>query len=495
MAGANADEFETDLPDCAKHDSTARVGLNHVLFFFAMRQKIFLLCVLFGLALLLAPRAFAQAPIVVIAQSVDMRFPRAMRFNLEAKSDAPIRALTLTVRQRGVALGSRYQVPVTPARSVRTGFDWNFQSSAFGGYLPPGTDGEYTWRIEDTAGNVLDTPRADYVVTDRAHNWQTFSNDVLSVSWYEGGGDFGTAVFTRALVAREFLAKQLQIENIPPLKVFIYANKQDFFTALPPFAAEWTGGRMFPDYGVIMINFAPENTEWGLRATAHELSHAVLHSKIRGTIGELSVPHWLDEGLAVYNETSDHAPDEQFERMFLLATRRNNLIPLKKLEQRFPEDSDEAQLAYGQSYSAVKFMIEQYGIEKFSTLLDIYERGALPDDGLLQVYDMNQDELENAWRKNIGARTRDISTARVPTTAPRPTFELSSAVNATSATPAATVTAEPTRVAEISNPEPATPVPAQATELPASGLCGGVVLLSGAVVFSLLKRRSRKDIL
>lgn len=457
-----------------------------------MRLKIFSACVLALLALLLAPRASAQASIVVVAQSVDMRFPRTMRFNLEAKSDSPIRALTLTVRQRGVALGSRYAIPITPSTNIRTGFEWNFQSSAFGGYLPPGTEGDYTWRIEDTAGNVLDTPRATYEVLDRTHNWRTFSNEVLSVSWYQGGGDFGTAIFTRALVAREFLAQQLHIQDIPPLKVFIYANKQDFFTALPPFSAEWTGGRMFPDYGVILINFAPDNLEWGLRATNHELSHAILHSKIRGTIGELSVPHWLDEGLAVYNETSDHAPDEQFERMFLLAVRRNELIPLKKMEQRFPEDSDQAALAYGQSYSAVKFMLEEYGVEKFSALLDIYERGALPDDGLMQVYDMNQDELENVWRKKIGARARDISTARVPTHAPQPTFELSSAVNASTATPVATATTEPTRVAEISNPEPATPVPAQTAELPLSGLCGGVVMLSGVVALRAVRWRAGK---
>lgn len=459
--------------------------------FFAMRLRIFSLCVLFGLALLLAPRALAQSSIVVVSQSVDMRFPRTMRFNLEAKSDSPIRALTLTVRQRGVALGSRHAIPVTPSTNLRTGFEWNFQSSAFGGYLPPGTDGDYTWRIEDTAGNVLDTPRVNYEVLDRAHNWRTFSNEVLSVSWYEGGGDFGTAIFARALVAREFLSKQLGIENIPPLKVFIYATKQDFFTALPPFSAEWTGGRTFPDYGVIMIYFAPDNLEWGLRATSHELSHAILHSKIRGKIGELSVPRWLDEGLAVYNETSDHAPDEQFERMFLLATRRDALIPLKKLEQRFPDDSDQAALAYGESYSAVKFMIEAYGSEKFAMLLNIYEKGALPDDGLLQVYNLNQDELENAWRMEIGARARDISTARVPTHAPQPTFELSSAVNATTATPVATETSEPTRVAEITNPEPATPVPAQAPELPVSGLCGSVVSLSGMVWLSIQSRRSR----
>jgi len=455
-----------------------------------MRLKIFSACFLLGMGLLLAPRAFAQSPIVVAAQSVDMRFPRAMRFNLEATSVAPIRTLTLTVRQRGVALGSRFAVPVAPAPTVRADFEWNFQAAASGGYLPPGTAGDYTWRIEDAAGNVLDTPRAEYVVTDRAHNWETRANDALSVNWYQSGADFGSAIFTRAVAAREFLARELGIENIPPLKLFIYATKEEFFTALPPFSAEWTGGRMFPAYGVILINFAPENIEWGLRATSHELSHAILHSKIRGAIGELSVPHWLDEGLAVYNETNEHAPDEQFERVFLLAARRDTLIPLKKLEQRFPEDTNEAQLAYGQSYSAVKFMIEEYGAEKFSALLDVYERGALPDDGLRQVYGMNQDELENAWRQKIGAPPREISTARMPTVAPRPTFEVSAPLNAPTVIPTAfpTPPAEPTRVAQGEKPAPNASAPA----LPASGLCGGVVMLSGVAALRALKRRAGK---
>jgi len=472
--------------------------LNHVLFF-SMRFRFLLLGVLLSVGWTLAPhvmppRAFAQEPIVVNAQRVEMRFPRAMRFSLDATSVAPIRTLTLTVRQRGVALGSRYAVPVTPARNVRADFDWNFQSFASGGYLPPGTAGDYTWRIEDAAGNVLDTPRAPYVVSDDTHAWQTLADPTLQVHWYQGADAFGAAIFARAVAARAFLANQLDLQDIPPLQVFIYATKQDFFTALPPFSAEWTGGRMFPDYGVIMINFAPENLEWGMRATSHELSHAALHSKIRGTIGELSVPHWLDEGLAVYNETNDHAPDEQFERVFGLAARRNTLIPLKKLEQRFPEDSEQAQLAYGESYSVVKFMLEEYGSEKFAALLDIYERGALPDDGLIQVYDMNQDELENAWRKKIGAQPRDISTARVPTVAPQPTFEVSSPLTSPTALATASPaspTAEPTRVAQADNPAPNTAAPAPA--MPASGLCGGVVVLGGMMVLSALKRRARRD--
>lgn len=457
-----------------------------------MRLRIFALLIMFLLVLSLTPRAAAQSPIVVVSQSLDMRFPRTMRFNIETKSDARITVLRLTVWQNGVAVGSRHSPPFLPSPHVRAAYDWSFQSFGEGGYLPPGTRGEYTWHIEDDAGNVHDTPRATYRVEDRSHSWQTLSNDVLSVSWYEGSGDFGTAIFSRALVARDFLAGQLNIQDIRPLQIFVYASKQDFFTALPPFSAEWTGGRMFPDYGVIMINFAPENSDWGMRATAHELSHAVLHAKIRGTLGDLSLPHWLDEGLAVYNETSDHAPDDQFDRLFQLAVLRNTLIPLRKLEQRFPPDSEQAQLAYGESYSVVKFMIEKYGAEKFAALLNIYEKGAAPDDGLLQVYGMNQDELENAWRGEIGARAREISTARMPTAAPRPTFEVSSPLISPTALPTASPapTVEPTRVAQADKPAPDTAVPAPAPAMPASGVCGGVVMLGGVVALGAVKRRA-----
>lgn len=330
---------------------------------------------------------------------------------------------------------------------------------------------------------MYDTPRASYVVQDITQKWQTLSNEQVRVSWHAGDGAFGAAVLGRAIIARAFLAQELHIENVDPLEIFIYADTRDFFDALPPFSAEWTGGRMFPEYGVIMINFAPENVEWGLRATSHELSHAILHSKIRGTIGQLAVPHWLDEGLAVYNETDDHAPDEQFEEAFQAAVRRNSLIPLRSMQQRFPDSSEQAQLAYGQSYSVVKFMMEEYGQEKFAALLNVYEQGIPDDAGLKQVYGMTQDELENEWRKTLGVPLREFSTSRLPTIAPRPTYEFSSSLTST---PAPTL--EPTRVSIAATLPPSVP-PTPASSIPSNELCGGVLALGGLVTLSFLKRR------
>jgi hypothetical protein len=200
----------------------------------------------------------------------------------------------------------------------------------------------------------------------------------------------------------------------------------------------------------------------------------------------------LDEGLAVYNETDDHVPDEQFEEAFQRAVRQNRLILLRSMQLQFPDDSDQAQLAYGQSYSVVKFMIEEYGKEKFAELLDVYQAGTSPDEGLFRVYGMNQNQLENAWRAKLGVPQRELSSIGLPTIAPRPTFEFSSPLSGT-ATPTREPesTQIPTRVSVIETPSLENSIPAQAPQVPASGLCGGVLALGGLVAFSLARRRTR----
>ncbi len=363
---------------------------------------------------------------------------------------------------------------------------------AEGGYLPPGTHGEYSWHIEDAAGNVYDTPHEKYTVEDRTKKWQVMENDALRVSWHAGEGDFGKAVFERAMLARDFLANKLGVQNIAPLEVYIYADRDEFFKSLPAYSYEWTGARMFPEYGVILINFDPDNLAWGLRTTSHELSHAILHAKIRGVLGDIALPLWLDEGLAVYNETDDHAPDEQMEEAYQAALKKDTLIPLRALQQRFPSNSSQAQLAYGQSYQVVKFMVDAYGEEKFAELLNIYQNGALPDEGLQQVYGMNQDQLENAWRAKIGVPLRDVSVFALPTVAPLPTFEFSSSLDATP-TPTREIvpSPEPTRVSELATPPAAGATPAQTPSAPVNSLCGAAFALGGLVIFGVAKRKRR----
>jgi hypothetical protein len=453
-----------------------------------MRLRILFTCSVIALLFFSPAAVEAQSPIVVTSETHEVNFPNNMRFAIQTESTAQITILRLTVWQNGVALGSRHTPRFQPGNQVRALFEWNFQAFGEGGYLPPGTRGEYTWHIEDEAGNTFDTPRQPYFVEDTSQTWNSLSNEDLRVSWHSGDQGFGQAIFGRAISAHAFLENELGINNTERLEIYIYADKQEFFNSLPAFSAEWTGGRMFPEFGVIMINFAPNQLEWGLRATSHELSHAILHAKIRGTIGQLSIPHWLDEGLAVYNETDDHIPDPEFEKAFQPALRRNALIPLRTMQLQFPNASEQAQLAYGISYSVVRFMVEEYGKEKFSELLNIYEIGASSDEGLERVYGMNQDELENAWRSKLGAPLREFTRSRLPTIQVRPTYDISAPFsNNVTVTPSPTL--EPTRVSVVATAVPANSTRTQSPSLLPTTLCGGLFAMLGLVGLSRLLRK------
>src|SRR5437016_12842797 len=125
-----------------------------------MCVRVFLVLACLCLMVVFTPRIHAQtpseSPIVVHSQNFQISFPKYMRFDIQASSSTPIQTMTLTVWQRGVALGSRHSPQFTPDKNVHVTYEWDFQGFGDGGYLPPGTHGEYTWRIQDAAGNTFD---------------------------------------------------------------------------------------------------------------------------------------------------------------------------------------------------------------------------------------------------------------------------------------------------------------------------------------------------
>ena len=331
------------------HLEVRKVLIRAILLRRAFAARLFVIFAVAFFSGAMAESARADSPIVVADQTFDARFPMWMRFRIRAHDTIPINVVRLTVWQNGVAAGSRYSPTFEQSADLNANFTWSLNGFGDGGYLPPGTSGEYTWHLEDAAGNQIDTPHEAFKVEDQNHTWQKLTDANLSVYWYSGDAAFGRAIFDRANSARDFLTRELGVGDTAPIQVYIYGDRRDFFNALDPGAAEWTGGRTFPEYGIIMINFDDSNLDWGLVATSHELSHAILHAKIKGPLGSLALPRWLDEGLAVYNQNSEHQPDQQFEESFRNALRRDQLLSLGSISQRFPSDSERATLAYGES--------------------------------------------------------------------------------------------------------------------------------------------------
>lgn len=360
----------------------------------------------------------AAEPIQILDQSWEANFRDRLTFDLKAESTTgDIAEVYLLYQVVGQIATSRNQAQFAPGKIIEARFELDQTKPE--NYMPPGTEMEYWWRIIDAAGNELNTEKQSLLYLDDRHEWQTLENDRLTLYWYEGDESFGQTLFDRANQALDTLETDMGIRLEKPIKIFIYADYNDLHEAIPATSPEWTGGQALPIYGVVMMGVEPDQLKWGLLATSHELSHLVIHQATSNPYRPY-LPRWLDEGIAVYNENPEELV-EDFRPMFEQAVESNKLLTLRSLASPFPADPDQANLAYGQSGAVVKFIIDTYGTEAMSKLLNIFAEGALDEDALQQALGVSIDGLDNAFRANLNLPPWPGTENAAPTSAkPKP---------------------------------------------------------------------------
>jgi hypothetical protein len=200
------------------------------------------------------------------------------------------------------------------------------------------------------------------------------------------------------------------------------------------------------------------------------------------------IPQWLHEGLAVRSqggmtEAQRIALDE--------AIRDDTLISLRVLNSPFPDTRDRVSLSYAESNSLVNFIIEAYGPEKLGELIAVFAEGAHYDDGMLEVFGVDMDGMEDLWREHIGAQPRSGVTRATPvptaTLLPPPT-----ATPVPSHTPTATAVAvvpTPTATRVVQEPAVPTPTPMPRSAAPCLGAAPALAVLILFVLFRPQPRR------
>ncbi len=347
--------------------------------------------------LMVGPSTLAQESISVTAEKWEANFREHLTFTVSAKSEVEITKVELFYQIVGQLAASRNEAKFTPGKSIAAEFKIDQTEPA--NYMPPGTEVEYWWKITDANDNKLKTDKKTLLYLDNRHDWQKLQNKRLTLYWYEGESDFGQRLFDRANQALDTLETNVGVTVEHSLKIFIYTNHQDLLDAVYTSAKDWTGGVAFTEFGVVVLGISPDQLEWGLKATTHEISHLVIHQAMSNSLGQL--PTWLDEGIAVYNENQEQL-DEDFRFILEAAVKKNDLMTLRSLTSPFPADTMLANLAYGESGAVVKFIIDTYGSKGMAKLLKIFAEGALPDEALQQALGVDTDGLDNAWRATLG---------------------------------------------------------------------------------------------
>jgi hypothetical protein len=341
----------------------------------------------------------AQAGPTITSSSAKVEFPLKLSFSLSARSAANIVDVRLRYKVEHdsyAQVTSEVFVEFQPSTDVDVSWTWDMRRT---GGLPPGSTVEYWWTVKDARGDKVETAPVPIQFDDDRYSWQSLTEGMVTVFWYEGKQAFAQELMSAAQQALARLSQDTGAQLKKPVRLYIYASTWDLQGAMI-FPQEWTGGAAYAGYDTIAIGISTSSLNWGKRAISHELSHLVTHQMVFNPYNDL--PTWLGEGLAMYAEG---ALEASFASSLGRAITTNSLISVRSLASPFSAISELATQSYAQSFSIVEFLISQYGQDKMLTLLNTFQEGSGWDSALVKVYGFDMDGLEARWRTSIGVPT------------------------------------------------------------------------------------------
>ncbi|MEK6223106.1 MAG: peptidase MA family metallohydrolase [Chloroflexota bacterium] len=156
------------------------------------------------------------------------------------------------------------------------------------------------------------------------------------------------------------------------------------------------------------------------------------------------VPHWLNEGVAQYNEYADKSSNLENAKDVI---GEGGLIPLWSLTGSFGYNEDKFRFAYDEAISATVYIVEIYGERGMSRLLAAFKAGLSGNEAFKSVFGRNILEFQEDWLVWMG-----VSPKIYPTPTKRPALFFATAPSY-SATPGESSGSDPRGDAGVNKTE------------------------------------------
>lgn len=333
--------------------------------------------------------------IEILSAKQTILYPREIEFELEAQANYDIQEIRLLYQIQGKDVTLYGYPSFKRGRKIIANFTVLTSGSSF---IPIGVDIAYRYRIVDSIGNVLETEKFEFQYLDPKYRWEQSNTEYITVFWHDLPRTQIEKVTKDAIKRIDYMrGSVLGLKNPKSIRAVVLNNRRDAQKAFPfpsgtAKKAHVFGGFAFPEYGLFIMQGLNTDT----------MIHESIHLLVSQTFMSAGVylPAWLNEGLAMYFEENTRGKKLRISN----AGKSGRLLNLNSM-LAVPGRVEDISLFYAQSWSLVRYILDEYGHTSMQVFLRDLDSGRDILDSLKNVYGITPQELENNWRKNVFGET------------------------------------------------------------------------------------------
>ena len=369
------------------------MNLNHI--FFSLLGFLFIFITNFNPIL-------AETTLIKTQTSIEINFPKDIQFKISGELNDEIETINLIFK---IGYSNSNIIQPINFNQNQNNFEGNltWNTNTANKYIPPGSPIEYSYEIKTTSKKTFSSKINKLVYLDNNQKWNSVKYKSITMYYIEV---FENVVQSRAndlleatLQTVEYISPLLGLEaKNEPLNIVLFNDYSYMSKSLAPKSDAQsekliTQGQAYPKHGVVLLLDGRES-----KGTAsHEITH-ILVERAAGSPYTV-IPSWLNEGLAEYaNPIKGFSYQNSFENNL----KADTLLSITKYTSP-PGKPEDIILFYGQSEKIVEYMIETLGRKEFTDFIKSMQSGMSLNNALKKIYGMNKVEIENEWRKEIGA--------------------------------------------------------------------------------------------
>ena len=337
-------------------------------------------------------RVAAAGEIVVNNDEATSDFPDGVNFTLDVEGARKITRIELLYQAADLETLNLEVPKFKRSKHVTLSHHLDFRVN----FEPSGIDITYRWRLTDDKGNTTETEPKTLLWSDNRFDWRSQSSRDVTVYGYRNNDAFNKLILDSAQSTVDRLKVAYGVESVTPIRVWFYNSKKDFAAAQQGNSSEWIAGTAYPQLHVILAILPEGNKGEVGRVIPHEISHQLLYQATRNPFN--GPPTWLDEGLAVLAQDSGN---EGFPAQVEDEAKKGRLFSVRALNSNFPYDPADAALAYAESLSIVRFIIDHFGEDKLAAVIAAYREGVSHDEALMKGLGVDIDGLDRLWKESL----------------------------------------------------------------------------------------------